>query len=169
MSSSFSSSPSLLLVARKSFIQCRSDELPFQLRVLRGTNALEEHEAALTELCSNPDLISTEADQCLLDFIQGGYNTEQEEEEVLNTENVECTVNEDDCLIDDLHSLWASDLPVSTKATQSSNAIDPKFTVPASTTTTNGSPKPWSSRASPSGTFVRDPTTGRMKNLNDES
>ena len=34
---------------------------------------MADHEAALTELCTNPDTSDEEAEQCVLDFLQGGY------------------------------------------------------------------------------------------------
>ena len=144
--------------------------MPLHLRVLRGTHALEEHEAALTELCSNPDLISTEADQCLLDFIQGGYSAAILEEETDATPPPDCAVeNEEECLLllDDLHSLWASDLVPSTTAASASSTSSGALPTTRTETLPPAAVKPWSARSSPSGTFVRDPATGRMKNLNE--
>ena len=168
----------------KSLIMCRYDNEPFTLRVLRGTLALHDHEAALTELCSNPDTASTEAEQCMIDYIQGAYATNDSKKNSGGSKTVsidntpddgECTImdtdmDDGDCLLNDLHSLWASDLPMSSSQQQQLQNSN------SGTDTTNGSTgnnskdtaavvKPWSSRASPSGTFVRDPTTGKMKNL----
>ncbi len=156
---------------------CRHDNEPFKLNVLRGSTALSDHEVALTELCSNPDATSTEAEQCMIDYIQGGYaiaDPNAAGSKLVNADSVpddgECLLDTDEegeCLLNDMHSLWASDLPTSSSQQQntitsengsSSSTSNPQDSVTAAV-------KPWSSRASPSGTFVRDPTTGKMKNL----
>ena len=59
-------------------------------------------------------------------------------------------------LVDNLQNIWASDLPM------------PKTTSGISDNPQDASVqkvKPWSSRSSPSGTFVRDPVTGEMRNI----
>jgi hypothetical protein len=177
-----------LVAGRKKYIMCRYDPDPFRLRVVRGTSAWADHEAALTELCSNPDATATETDQCLLDYLQSGYDTTttttttimptNSRKTILNTDdhpesqNVTCPITDDDdddecVLVNDLQNLWASDLPI---PSSSSTINDTSASATASSSSSNNSnsntaKKPWSSRASPSGTFVRDPTTGRMKNL----
>ena len=160
----------------KSLIMCRHDNEPFKLSVLRGSTALSDHEVALTDLCSNPDATSTEAEQCMIDYIQGGYAIADQNtagSKLVNVDSVpddnECFFDADEegeCLLNDMHSLWASDLPTSSSQPQNtitsengrtgSNQQDGDVTAAV---------KPWSSRASPSGTFVRDPMTGKMKNL----
>jgi hypothetical protein len=161
---------------------CRPDDEPLIVRVLRGTTALHDHEVALTELCANPDTTSTETDQCLIDYIQGGYatldnnNLGDYQDDTDTDANSNTAANgrrsniiddtslgnvDGECLLNDLHSLWASDaviVPTTTTATATSLTTD--VSNPKADTV-----KPWSSRASPSGTFVRDPTTGKMTNL----
>ena len=168
----------LYISGSKSLIMCRYDNEPFTLRVLRGTTALQDHEVALTELCSNPDTTSTEAEQCMIDYIQGGYATIPDQKSLgtsskqINVDRIpddgECLLepnNDDDdseCLLNDIHSLWASDLPMSSLQQQQQQGSMTRN----DNSNTNAVPvKPWSSRASPSGTFVRDPITGKMKNL----
>ena len=154
---------------------CRHDNEPFTLQVLRGTTALQDHEVALTELCSNPDTTSTEAEQCMIDYIQGAYATD--DSKVVNMDSIpedgECTIvdttdmDDGECLLNDMHSLWASDLPMSSSLQQQEeqNGKGINTSQSQSNSATGKAVKPWSSRASPSGTFVRDPTTGKMKNL----
>jgi hypothetical protein len=161
---------------------CRYDNEPFTLRVLRGTTALHDHEVTLTELCSNPDTTSTEAEQCMIDYIQGGYAIAENPRGTSTTRssgtaNMDGTIgdgesnillgdndtdNDGECLLNDIHSLWASDLPMSSSLQQQSQNTASTSNIPKTATS---AVKPWSSRASPSGTFVRDPTTGKMKNL----
>lgn len=78
---------------------------------------------------------------------------------------------ESDCLVDNLQNMWA-DLEsyqkpelTPTPLSSSTTTITALFSVNTNNNSTNFQPKPWSSRSSPSGTFVRDPTTGRMKNV----
>lgn len=163
----------------KSLIMCRYDNEPFTLRVLRGTTALQDHEVALTELCSNPDTTSTEAEQCMIDFIQGGYAMAENQvvgaSKTVNIDNTpddgECNIpdsemDDGECLLNDMHSLWASDLPMSSSQQQPQpNTMSPASSATSSNKDSAAVVKPWSSRASPSGTFVRDPATGKMKNL----
>jgi hypothetical protein len=138
----------------KTLVASRSDTVPLRLTLLRGTAAMADHEAALTELCTNPDTSDEEAEQCVLDFLQGGYYADS------GTDDSVVVCEEDDaeneCVLDDLHNMWATDLP--------SVAQPPKAetTKPSSTTTAT---KPWNSRSSPSGTYVRDPTTRKMRNI----
>jgi hypothetical protein len=178
----------------KKYIMCRYDPDPFRLRVVRGTNAWADHEAALTELCSNPDATTTETDQCLLDYLQSGYDTmmttttttimpTNSRKTILNTDdhpesqNVTCPITDDDddddecVLVNDLQNLWASDLPIPSSSSTindtsaSATASSSSGSSSSNNNNSNTAKKPWSSRSSPSGTFVRDPTTGRMKNL----
>ena len=165
----------IVISCSKSLIMCRHDNEPFTLQVLRGTTALQDHEVALTELCSNPDTTSTEAEQCMIDYIQGAYATD--DSKVVNMDSIpedgECTIvdttdmDDGECLLNDMHSLWASDLPMSSSLQQQEeqNGKGINTSQSQSNSATGKAVKPWSSRASPSGTFVRDPTTGKMKNL----
>jgi hypothetical protein len=122
----------------------------------------------------------------MIDYIQSGYaiadNPAPSSDKVVNVDgtigNDECiklfggsdSGDDGECLLNDLHSLWASDLPISTTLQRPQNnmplssngaiRVDTSDNVASSSAV-----KPWSSRASPSGTFVRDPTTGKMKNV----
>jgi hypothetical protein len=163
---------------------CRHDDEPFTIRVLRGTTALLDHEMALTDICSNPDLYasSTETEQCMIEYIKGGYaidssNKNKNSLKVADTDDIpndgECIIDDEhECLLNDMHSLWASDLPSATipisqqpSVVGNLNTDNANDRTAATSSSSSNVVKPWSSRASPSGTFVRDPTTGKMKNL----
>jgi hypothetical protein len=107
-------------------------------------------------LCSNAN--DAEMDQCVLDFLKSGYNDAQGEPE--NASDEVC-INDDgedesECLVNNLYNMWADDLPTSssTAAARAEPDLLPKANI-----------RPWSSRSSPSGTFVRDPVTGKMRNI----
>ena len=144
----------------KTLVSSRSDDQPLVFEVARGSPVLEHHEAKLAELCANPDTSDQEAEQCVLEYLQGGYF----DGDTLQQEDDECDLNNpsEDCMLDNVLDLWADDvLPPTSSSSTSETTSSPSDTTESSSTT----PKPWSSRASPSGTFVRDPITGEMRNI----
>jgi len=144
----------------RSLITSRPDTEPLELRVARGTRTLAHHEAALTELCANP--VDDDTEQCMLDYLKGTYYEDEDDDsnkDIVAAEEEElCDPEEDEnCVLDSLHNMWAEDLPapsVKVSADDETSAAAERKQV-----------KPWSSRHSPSGTWVRDPTTGEMRNI----
>jgi hypothetical protein len=132
----------------------RPEDEPLQIRVARGTAVAEDHERALVDLCSNPGSSDQETEQCVIDFLVGGYTLLDDEEENVCDED-----GDTECLVDNLYNMWAEDLAPTNGAAAASDqsTLDQSPPVPKV--------KPWSSRVSPSGTFVRDPVTGKMKNI----
>jgi hypothetical protein len=130
----------------------RPEDEPLEIQVARGTDAFDEHEKAVIELCSNNDVTDKEIEQCVVDYLSMDYNSLD-----AAPKEEECDVDDPDaeCLVNNLLGLWAADLPPPVPATNDAAPIQqPKKEV-----------KPWSSRSSPSGTYVRDPVTGEMKNV----
>lgn len=122
------------------------------IQVARGTEVLERHESSVVELCNTSGASDKQVQECVVDFLAGGYNYENDEP------NEELCGNDEDaeCLIDGMMNLWADELPpppTTSGITDQSNQKSAK------------APKPWSSRSSPSGTWVRDPKTGKMRNI----
>jgi len=154
----------------KGLVGCRNEDEPLVVRVVRGTSISDRHEEALVELCSNPGSSDSEVEQCLLDFLQAGYYDENSGPingftAAKEVEAPSLSIEEDaDGLVDNLCNMWANDIPGTSSAAavaaaaaavhpnERGNAPEPKV-------------KPWSSRSSPSGTWVRDPATGKMRNL----
>jgi hypothetical protein len=157
------------LLYRKGLVAARSEDQPLTIRVARGTSVLNDHERALVDLCSDPTLDGKETEECIVSFLKQGYETDDNNSVVeigevkdfvnganngsLNGSN---QVDEED-LVGNLLNMWAEDmdLPVS-------KPVDPALPVKEEVA---AKPKPWSSRSSPSGTFVRDPRTGEMRNI----
>jgi hypothetical protein len=167
----------------KNSVSSRPDHETLQFCILRGTDVIEEHEKALVEVITNPDYDTDEkTEEGIVNFIAGGYDVTAfsptsnkqhraiangKTHKVINYEenNVDeaCDPDDDaDCLVDDMYNLWASmeDYSVVSKTENSSTGTDTSTSQTA--TTTN---RPWSVRSSPSGTFVRDPSTGKMRNI----
>lgn len=139
---------------RQGLVASRPGNEALDIRIARGTRVQEEHERVLVELCSAPGADEDEVEQCLTDFIRDTYDSDQVADDAAG----EC-VNEDDaeCLVDNIYSMWAEDMPE-----------QPKEVKPVETNSeAKQKAKPWSSRSSPSGTFVRDPTTGKMRNIDE--
>jgi hypothetical protein len=149
-------------------VSARPEEEPLVLRVARGTTVLGDHESALVELCSDPTLDSKEAEECIVEFLKEGYYMDDEtiEEQSIDVESElveqvdekEQDVVDEDAIVADMYSMWAEEMddlvrpPDSQEVQQEDNSSKPSV-------------KPWSSRSSQSGTFVRDPKTGVMRNI----
>jgi hypothetical protein len=129
----------------------RPEDEPLQIRVARGTAVAEDHERALVDLCANPGASDQETEQCVIDFLVGGY------EQLEDVEDDYCDDGDTECLIGNMWADWGEDLaPTNGVAapTPEESPAKPKV-------------KPWSSRASSSGTYVRDPVTGKMTNIDE--
>ena len=122
------------------------------MRLARGTPVLADHEKTIVELCSNPDKSDSEVSECVVDFLREGYYTENTNGDADDV--AESSTEDDDSMLDNMFNMWAEDLPETT--------VKPAEPEP---TMEKPKPKPWSSRSSPSGTFVRDPRTGKMRNI----
>ena len=133
----------------------RPEDEPLQIRVARGTAVAADHERALVDLCSNPGSSDQETEQCVMDFLVGGYAIQDDDEEEENA----CDDGDSECLVDGLYNMWAEDLEPTKGVAAASDQSTADQTPP------EPKAKPWSSRVSPSGTFVLDPATGKMKNI----
>ena len=126
------------------------------MHMARGSGVLERHESAVVDLCQSPGASDKEVENCVTDFLACGYSDptsgDDDEEEQL------CDDADEECLIDNMMNLWADELP------------PPPTTSGITDQPGEGSAKkakPWSSRSSPSGTYVRDPVTGQMRNIDE--
>jgi hypothetical protein len=124
------------------------------IQVVRGTNVLERHETAIVDMCNMSGASDKEVENCVVDFLAGGYNDGD-----VDVETTDCVNDKDaECLIDSMIDLWAEEVtPPPTTSGISDQTINGERT--------GKKAKPWSSRASPSGTWVRDPKTGEMRNI----
>ncbi|GAX15826.1 hypothetical protein FisN_3Lh273 [Fistulifera solaris] len=158
----------------RGLVAARSEDQPLTIRVARGTSVLNDHERALVDLCSDPTLDGKETEECIVSFLKQGYETDNETGDDNNSEveigEVQNFVNgandgslngsnqvEEEDLIGNMLNMWAEDVDLPVSKTVDS-------TLPAKEEIA-AKPKPWSSRSSPSGTFVRDPRTGEMRNI----
>jgi len=136
----------------KSLVAGRAEDSTLKMCVARGSDVMERHELALVELCIIGDDAAT-AD-CIDkiyandDFIAG------------DAEMAAC--DEDDgteCLLDAMWDTWSEGVPTAMNNEEEVKEEDeqPKKKKVA----------PWASRSSGSGTYVRDPKTGKMVNIDE--
>ena len=116
---------------------------------------MERHESTIVELCSVAGANEKEVQECVVDFLAGGYDYENNVAETKDDTDETVAENDEDALIDGMMNLWADEMPATSTATE----------VIEKTEETKPKPKPWSSRSSGSGTWVRDPKTGKMRNI----
>jgi hypothetical protein len=95
-----------------------------------------------------------EVENCVVDFLAGGYD---EVGDNLHDQGAECGDDDTECLIDDMMNLWADEVPLPPTTSGIADQVNGENSAKK--------PKPWSSRSSPSGTWVRDPKTGQMRNI----
>ena len=135
----------------------------------RKTGVLERHEAAIVDLCQTPGASDKQVEDCVVNFLKTGYDDDDgdgstktkatsdknNDDESDDSDDNDDEVDDSDDMIDSMLNMWADDLPLPTTTSGITDAMEdskPKA-------------KPWSSRSSPSGTFVRDPVTGEMRNI----
>lgn len=141
----------------------RARSEPLVLRIARGTSVLEEHEAAVVDACTQNAGSDKEAEDCIVAFLADSDNlADLEANDGVMDKGSKVSVNDDDnvenLMPDVMQSLWGDEL-AETMSTISEEVEEPKESKPEKVA------RPWSSRSSPSGTFVRDPKTGKMNNI----
>jgi len=150
----------------KQLISCRSENTPLTLSVLRGSDIMARHEAAVEDLCLLPGGTDDGLKSCIDDIYSA--------DDLSNVISEDCCTDGSECLLDDMQQMWGSELsdcfPAHENVEKDDWVIisdDPISNSKDLTTTTSAKKKvmPWSSRSSPSGTFVRNPKTGKMENI----
>jgi hypothetical protein len=127
------------------------------MQIVRGTNVLERHETAIVDMCNMSGASEKEVESCVVDFLAGGYDVASKTEDDIEDQAAECRDEETECLIDGMMNLWADEVPLPPTTSGITDQVNGENSAKK--------PKPWSSRSSPSGTWVRDPKTGQMRNI----
>lgn len=148
-------------------------EDPLTIQVVRGTNILERHESAIVDLCNFSGENDNDVEDCVVDFIAGGYDYS-----IVDDKEPNCDSDDEDaeCLIDGMYNMWAEELPPPSTTSDSTDEINDETTAPKPWSSRyndqtddkiseKAPPKPWSSRSSGSGTWVLDPKTRKMINI----
>mmetsp|Transcript_22977 Transcript_22977/g.41398 ORF Transcript_22977/g.41398 Transcript_22977/m.41398 type:complete len:309 (+) Transcript_22977:120-1046(+) len=138
----------------RSLVSGRPDENPLIMRIARGSDVMERHELALVELCiigddaTTADCIDTIYSADASDFYLDGEDTD---------DGALCV--EDDgteCMLDSMWSDWSFEEEKEEETKVEEVEEKPKKVA-----------QPWASRSSGSGTYVRDPKTGKMRNIDE--
>lgn len=135
----------------KSLVAGRAEGNTLKMCVARGSDVMQRHELALVELCIIGDDAKT------ADCIDKIY---ADSDFIVPNEIVACDEDDDtECLLDTMWDSWSEGVPSAMNNEEEIKEEDEK-------------PKkkkvaPWSSRSSPSGTYVRDPKTGKMVNIDE--
>jgi hypothetical protein len=134
------------------------------IQIVRGTDVLQRHETAVVDLCNMAGANDKEMENCVVDFLAGGYDIDVDDDndavvgkDTLSEGGLRVADEDADGLIDNIMNLWSDELPLPPTTSEITNQ--------ANWNNSGRKPKPWSSRSSPSGTFVRDPKTGQMRNI----
>eukprot|EP00535_Pseudo-nitzschia_heimii_P002226 CAMPEP_0197186764 /NCGR_PEP_ID=MMETSP1423-20130617/14562_1 /TAXON_ID=476441 /ORGANISM="Pseudo-nitzschia heimii, Strain UNC1101" /LENGTH=330 /DNA_ID=CAMNT_0042638165 /DNA_START=122 /DNA_END=1114 /DNA_ORIENTATION=+ len=153
----------------KQLVSAVADEDPLTIEVVRGTGVLARHESTIVDLCSVAGTSDKDVQECVVDFLSGGYDYDDDDIEY-DEEDTDLSLSDDEDaegLIDGMMNLWADELQVSSGSTTTTAAATTKTTTENTeqAVPSKPKPKPWSSRSSPSGTWVRDPASGKMINI----
>jgi len=134
----------------KGLVSSRGADQELVIKVVRGTQLKEDHENALLDMCTL-DGNDLEMNQCLDSIMGSAFISDQ------NEKSIESVSAEQD-LIDSMYEkLWDEE-------TEFIPDIE-DIGVPPKPQETVIQRAPWSSRSSPSGTFVRNPKTGKLENI----
>ena len=133
-----------------------------EIQISRGTNVMAQHESALIDLCYNSDN-ETEMEQCLLTFLSFDDDDDDNKDDITYT--MECNDQDLDCVLDGMRDLWNEDDKVNSPIVPAISTTATTTEISSLNNNTKASSRPWSSRSSPSGTWVRDPATGVMRNI----
>ena len=144
---------------RRSLVAGKPEDDELTIKIIRNTDVMQQHESALVDLCIIPEGQFSARDKnietCIETMYKAGY-------EIDDTEGVQNSCEDEDveCMLDQMTDLWCDndyDSESSSKKDESSADSKKENEVKK--------PAPWSSRSSPSGTWVR--VNGKMTNIDE--
>lgn len=154
---------SFVSISSKRLVSAVPEKDTLKIQIVRGTNVLERHETAIVDLCNVSGANDKEMENCVVDFLSGGYDVGIDDDNASTIDDTKSdegnNVSDEDAdgMIDDIMNLWADELPLPPTTSGITDQVNGY--------NSGKKPKPWSTRSSPSGTFVRDPKTGKMRNI----
>lgn len=135
----------------RSLVSGRPGESPLIVRVARGSDVMERHELALVELCIIGDDASTA--ECITSI----YAADDDLYVAEDAGMAMCDEDEDtECMLDSMWSDWSFEEEKEEEVIEDEAKEEKKKKA-----------QPWASRSSPSGTYVRDPKTGKLVNIDE--
>lgn len=138
----------------RNLIAGRSPEETLTLKIIRGTHVMTEHETALVEQCMLEDEGKSEnIEKCIEALYQADYKIDDDDKPTA------CDDSDIECMLDHMYNIW-DEVNINDEITSEGESKEKKHQK-------KQKPAPWSSRSSPSGTFIRDPKTGKMRNIDE--
>ena len=125
------------------------------IKVMRGSLVMNDHESALVDLCTLPEN-EAKVNECIEALYKRDYDLKVASNDDKDDDMVPCDDAETECMLETLFSSWGDEMNVDVED-DTDELEQEESQVPK--------PAPWNSRSSPSGTFVRDPKTGKVTNI----
>ena len=127
--------------------------------IVRGTDISQRHEKALIELCVSPYGTEESWDSCITSIVGAPYDDSENEEGT----TPQCSDDGSECLLDALYDMWDEDISSSTEEPNGLNGGLKPEEQPEQQQ--QKAAAPWSSRSSPSGTYVLNPRTRKLERI----
>lgn len=134
----------------RALVSGRYPEQTLTIRVMRGSDVMERHESVLVSLCTLP--ADDNVEECISSIMK-----DDDLDDIMTSTNGSDADGEG--MLDAMSAFWGTEQDI--YPTLVDNEKDAKQ--PAEKKKSN--PRPWANRSSPSGTFVRDPATGKLVNI----
>jgi len=124
------------------------------LKVIRGSTVQNDHDTALVDMCILPEK-DTDIENCIEALYKADYDIKESSGSEVDTD---CDDGDTDCMLDTMFNSWGEEMGLGKSEQQEEGIVE---------AVKENKPAPWSSRSSPSGTYVRDPKTGKMVNIDE--
>ena len=130
----------------------RPEEEHLTIRIARGSDVMERHESALVDLCILGE--DAETVECI------NRIHAQDRDIYFTSEDIVMDCPDDtEYMLDGMWETWTDGLPINNGDNDQETDVKPKEE--------KEKVAPWASRSSGSGTWVRDPSTGEMRNIDE--
>lgn len=141
----------------RSLIAGRPEADELVIKVIRNTDVIQKHDSALVDLCILPEGQTNSRDETMEKCIETMYKASYEIDD-LNAVEGGCNDEDMECMLDTITDLWSDDFDdVGIGGGNKEKAEEEKEE--------KKKPAPWSSRSSPSGTYMR--VNGTMVNIDE--
>ena len=136
----------------------RPEDETLTIKVIRNTDVMAKHQSALVDLCVIPEGQLYGRDSTIETCIETMYKASYEIDDMEGVDNG-CDDDDMECMLDTITDLWSEDYGLEEEEDGSKEDGKVKGGEEVK------KPAPWSSRSSPSGTYVR--VNGTMVNIDE--
>jgi len=131
----------------RALVSGRYPEQTLRIRVMRGSDVMVRHESVLVSLCTLP--ADDNVEECISSIMK-----DDALDDIIASTNA-CDADGEG-MLDAMSAFWGTEQDIyPTLVDEEKKPIEKK----------KKNPRPWANRSSPSGTFVRDPATGKLVNI----